>query len=64
MPVESLPDVSPSEDAATVSDQRSELTELLAPLSPRERSIVVWRYYLDASEADVAYERSASPPGP
>ena len=49
-----MPDVSTSEDAHAVSDERSELTDLLAPLSPRERSIVVWRYYLDASEADVA----------
>lgn len=54
VPVENVPDVSTSEDALAVSDQRSELSELLAPLSPRERSIVVWRYYLDASEADVA----------
>ena len=43
------------------SDQRSELTELLAPLSPRERSIVVWRYYLDTSEQDVARELGISP---
>lgn len=35
-------------------EERSELTELLAPLSPRERSIIVWRYYLDAPEAEVA----------
>jgi RNA polymerase sigma-70 factor (sigma-E family) len=35
-------------------EARSELTELLAPLSPRERTIIVWRYYLDASEAEVA----------
>jgi len=36
------------------ADDRSQLTELLAPLSPRERSIIVWRYYLDAPEAEVA----------
>ncbi|PUA82240.1 SigE family RNA polymerase sigma factor [Nocardioides currus] len=47
---------SPTDDA----DQRSELVELLAPLSPRERSIVVWRYYLDASEQDVAHELGVS----
>ncbi len=35
-------------------EDRSELTELLAPLSPRERSIIVLRYYLDAPEAEVA----------
>ncbi|HWM74862.1 MAG TPA: SigE family RNA polymerase sigma factor [Nocardioides sp.] len=35
-------------------EDRSELTKLLAPLSPRERSIIVLRYYLDAPEAEVA----------
>lgn len=43
-----------------VVDERSELSELLAPLSPRERSIVVWRYYLDASEAEVAQHLGVS----
>lgn len=53
VPVETLPE-SVGAAATTAVDERSELTELLAPLSPRERSIVVWRYYLDASEQDVA----------
>lgn len=35
-------------------EERSELTDLLAPLSPRERTIIVWRYYFDAPEAEVA----------
>lgn len=39
-----------------LADERSELSALLEPLTPRERAIVVWRYYLDASEADVARE--------
>ncbi|WP_442940119.1 sigma factor-like helix-turn-helix DNA-binding protein [Nocardioides sp. B-3] len=53
VPVETVAETA---DAASTDlvDARSELTELLAPLSPRERSIVVWRYYLDASEQDVA----------
>ena len=42
------------------ADQRSELTALLAPLSPRERSIVVLRYYLDTSEQEVARELGVS----
>lgn len=42
-------------------EQRSELTDLLAPLSPRERSIIVWRYYLDAPEAEVAERLGVSP---
>jgi RNA polymerase sigma-70 factor (sigma-E family) len=41
----------PADDSV---EARSELTELLAPLSPRERTIIVWRYYLDAPEAEVA----------
>ena len=41
-------------------DDRSELSELLAPLSPRERSIIVWRYYLDASESEVAHQLGIS----
>ncbi|MDO9455967.1 sigma-70 family RNA polymerase sigma factor [Nocardioides sp.] len=45
----------------TVED-RSELLDLLAPLTPRERSILVWRYYLDAPEKDVA-ERLGVAPG-
>lgn len=38
---------------ASVED-RSELLDLLAPLTPRERAIVVWRYYLDTPEQVVA----------
>ena len=34
--------------------------ELLAPLSPRERSIIVWRYYLDAPESEVARQLGVS----
>ena len=43
-----------------IVDERSALSELLAPLSPRERSIIVWRYYLDASEAEVARQLGVS----
>ncbi len=42
-----------SSGAAEVDD-RSELVALLAPLTPRERSIIVWRYYLGAPEREVA----------
>jgi RNA polymerase sigma-70 factor (sigma-E family) len=41
------------EPVATVDD-RDEILRLLAGLSPRERSIVVLRYYLDRPEAEVA----------
>ena len=52
VPVRRDPDRAVAPDHSV--EDRSELTELLAPLSPRERSIVVWRYYLDAPEAEVA----------
>lgn len=63
VPVEAIlePDAPPGDGPLDRSDQRSELTDLLAPLSPRERSIVVWRYYLDASEQDVAHALGVSP---
>jgi RNA polymerase sigma-70 factor (sigma-E family) len=58
VPVETSTDAPAPTDRSV--DDRSELTELLAPLSPRERTIVVWRYYLDASEADVARQLGIS----
>lgn len=38
----------------TTVEDRSQLTELLAPLTPRERTIIVLRYYLDTPEKQVA----------
>lgn len=52
VPVEHDPDHPVPADHSV--EARSELTELLAPLSPRERTIIVWRYYFDAPEAEVA----------
>jgi RNA polymerase sigma-70 factor (sigma-E family) len=52
-------EASAAEGHSTV-DERSELSDLLAPLSPRERTIIVWRYYLDASEAEVARQLGVS----
>lgn len=52
IPVPTDPDRPVAADGSV--EDRSELTDLLAPLSPRERTIVVWRYYLDAPEAEVA----------
>ena len=43
------------------AEDHSELLELLAPLTPRERSILVWRYYLDAPERDVAARLGVAP---
>ncbi len=47
-------------DARQVVHDRDEVLRLLATLSPRERAIVVMRYYFDASEADVARDLSLS----
>ncbi len=43
------------------ADDRSELVALLAPLTPRERSILVWRYYLDTPEKEVADRLGVAP---
>lgn len=43
----------------TVED-RTRLVRLLAPLSERERAMVVLRYYLDRSEAEVAEQLGVS----
>ena len=59
VPVEDRDDAAVAGGEAAV-DERSELSELLAPLSPRERSIIVWRYYLDASEGEVAHQLGIS----
>lgn len=55
-PTETLPEVvepeSRSDTAAT--DTRDELRRMLAGLAPRERSVIVLRYYCDLSEQDTA----------
>jgi RNA polymerase sigma-70 factor (sigma-E family) len=52
-PTEVLPD-SPGEDRLAASDERDELRRLLGELSPRERAVVVLRYYCDQSERETA----------
>lgn len=47
------PDPGPADGAGTVED-RDQILRMLTGLSPRERSIVVLRYYLDRPEAEVA----------
>jgi RNA polymerase sigma-70 factor (sigma-E family) len=55
-PTEQLPE--PVEAAApvptTAADSRDELRRLLAGLEPRDRAVVVLRYYCDLSERDTA----------
>lgn len=52
-PTETLPD-DPGADALSASDERDELRRLLGELSPRERAVVVLRYYCDQSEQETA----------
>jgi RNA polymerase sigma-70 factor (sigma-E family) len=52
-PTEQLPDVA-SGDLMAGSDERDELRRLLTELSPRERAVVVLRYYCDQSEQQAA----------
>jgi RNA polymerase sigma-70 factor (ECF subfamily) len=53
-PTETLPETPAPGAEAAASDLRDELRRLLAGLSPRERSVVVMRYYCDLSEQDTA----------
>ena len=52
-PTETLPDVLGTEES-TASDARDELRRMLAGLSPRERAVIVLRYYCDQSEQETA----------
>jgi RNA polymerase sigma-70 factor (sigma-E family) len=52
-PTEMLPDaVGP--DGLAACDERDELRRLLSELNPRERAVVVLRYYCDQSEQETA----------
>src|SRR4051794_34456052 len=55
-PTETLPE--PPDDRAAgdeaASESRDELRRILAGLSPKERAVVVLRYYCDLSELDTA----------
>lgn len=52
-PTETLPEAA-SADAFAPSEDRAELRRMLADLNPRERSVVVLRYYCDLSEQETA----------
>ena len=54
-PVGSVPEVAAVHHAAG-TDERDELRRLLATLTPRERALVVLRYYCDLSERQAAAE--------
>lgn len=52
-PTATLADV-PAPDAISPADVRASVHSALVSLSPRERAVVVLRYYADMSEADTA----------
>jgi RNA polymerase sigma-70 factor (sigma-E family) len=51
--VADVPDVPRSDEAAAV-DSRDELLQALRALAPRQRAVIVLRYFDDASEAEIA----------
>ena len=54
-PTETLPEAAASESTDVgAADERDELRRLLAGLSPKERAVIVLRYYCDLSEQDTA----------
>jgi RNA polymerase sigma-70 factor (ECF subfamily) len=53
-PTEFLPETPTPDVDAVATDLRDELRRMLAGLSPRERAVVVMRYYCDLSEQDTA----------
>jgi RNA polymerase sigma-70 factor (sigma-E family) len=53
-PTELLPEHAMEGDDTEASDSRDELRRLLAELAPRERAVIVLRYYCDLSEQDAA----------
>ena len=55
-----VPEAGVIDDHARQTDERTALTVALKELTRRERTVVVLRYYLDVSEADVADQLNVS----
>jgi RNA polymerase sigma-70 factor (sigma-E family) len=55
-PTETLPEPAPDDSSpdTAASDSRDELRRILAGLAPKERAVIVLRYYCDLSEQDTA----------
>jgi len=49
-----LPEGAPADESALRSEQRSLVLDALAALAGRQREVLVLRYYLDLSEAEIA----------
>jgi len=60
-PTNPLPDRPGSGDGADVAELRADLLRLLATLPPRQRAVVVLRYYEDMAESEVAELLGISP---
>ena len=53
-PTEYLPEVVETSASTSASDSRDELRRMLGGLPPRDRAVIVLRYYCDLSESDTA----------
>ena len=60
-PIPAEVDDQPAPSGETVIDDRSELLDLLRPLTPRERAVVVLRHYLATPEREVAVALGITP---
>ena len=49
-----LPDGAPADESVLRTERRSTVLDALAELPARQREVLVLRYYLDLSEADIA----------
>lgn len=57
-----LPDIAPSlEQALEWAELRREVWEVLETLPPKQRAVVVMRYYLGLSEEEMAHELGVAP---
>jgi RNA polymerase sigma-70 factor (sigma-E family) len=53
-PTEMLPDTAETGAETMASDSRDQLRRMLAELPPKDRAVIVLRYYCDLSERDTA----------
>lgn len=56
-----LDKASTTEDLAEYANLKQEIYDALAKLKPRERTVIVQRYYLEMSEKEMAVEHSVAP---
>jgi RNA polymerase sigma-70 factor, ECF subfamily len=56
-----LHSASTTEDVVEYTQLKQEILSVLAKLSPRERMVIIQRYYLEMSEKEMAVEHSIAP---